>query len=42
MYEVDDDGDVFLSGQATNGAWSKSVAAQLKFTLTPAPFTIAV
>jgi adenine-specific DNA-methyltransferase len=35
MYEVDDDGDVFLSGQATNGAWSKSVAAQLKFTLTP-------
>lgn len=35
MYEVDDDGDVFLSSEATNGAWSKSVAAQLKFTLTP-------
>lgn len=36
MYEVDeDDGDVYLSPQATNGAWSRSVAAQLKFTLTP-------
>lgn len=35
MYEVDEDGDVFLSSEATNGAWSKSVAAQLKFTLTP-------
>lgn len=35
MYEVDEDGDVFLSEQATNGAWSKAVAAQLKFTLTP-------
>jgi DNA modification methylase len=35
MYEVDVDGDVFLSTGATSGAWSKSVAAQLKFTLTP-------
>lgn len=35
MYEVDEDGDVFLSPAATNGAWSKSVAAQLKFALTP-------
>ncbi|WP_217376338.1 site-specific DNA-methyltransferase [Paenarthrobacter ureafaciens] len=35
MYEVDEDGDVFLSEAATNGAWSKSVAAQLRFTLTP-------
>lgn len=34
MYEVDGDGDVFLSRQATNGAWSRSVAAQLKFALT--------
>jgi adenine-specific DNA-methyltransferase len=35
MYEVDDDGEVFLSAAATNGAWSKAVAGQLKFTLTP-------
>ncbi len=36
MYEVDDDeGDVYLSEAAVNGAWSKSVAAQLRFTLTP-------
>lgn len=35
MYEVDDDGDVFLSEHAVNGAWSQAVAAQLKFTLTP-------
>ncbi|WP_143813961.1 site-specific DNA-methyltransferase [Luteococcus japonicus] len=36
MYEVDDeDGEVYLSDQATNGAWSKAVAGQLKFTLTP-------
>lgn len=36
MYEVDeDDGDVYLSPAATNGAWSQSVAAQLRFTLTP-------
>lgn len=34
MYEVDA-GDVFLSSEATNGVWSKAVAAQLKFTLTP-------
>lgn len=35
MYEVDDDGDVFLAPAATNGTWSRSVAAQLRFTLTP-------
>ena len=35
MYEVDDDGEVYLSADATNGAWSKAVAGQLKFTLTP-------
>lgn len=36
MYEVDDtDGEVYLSQAATNGAWSKAVAGQLKFTLTP-------
>lgn len=36
MYEVDDlSGEVFLSEEAVNGAWSKSVAAQLKFALTP-------
>lgn len=35
MYEVDEDGDVFLSPEATNGVWSQAVAAQLKFTLTP-------
>lgn len=36
MYEVDDvDGVVYLSAEATNGAWSKAVAGQLKFTLTP-------
>ncbi|NCD19932.1 MAG: site-specific DNA-methyltransferase [Actinobacteria bacterium] len=36
MYDVDDeDGVVYLSEHATNGAWSKAVAGQLKFTLTP-------
>lgn len=36
MYEVDDeDGQVFLSSEATNGAWSKAIAGQLKFTITP-------
>lgn len=35
MYEVDDDGEVYLSAAATNGDWSKAVAGQLKFTLTP-------
>ena len=35
MYDVDEDGDVFLSPEATNGMWSKSVAAQLGFVLTP-------
>lgn len=35
MYEVDEDGDVFLAERATNGEWSKAVAAQLRFTLTP-------
>lgn len=36
MYEVDDgDGTVYLAAEATNGAWSKAVAGQLKFTLTP-------
>ena len=36
MYDVDEEtGDVFLSKAAVNGNWSKSVAAQLKFTLTP-------
>lgn len=36
MYEVDDeDGEVYLSREATNGAWSKAMAGQLKFTLTP-------
>lgn len=36
MYEVDDDdASVYLSPEATNGAWSKAVAGQLKFTLTP-------
>lgn len=36
MYEVDDeDGAVYLAAEATNGAWSKAVAGQLKFTLTP-------
>lgn len=35
MYEVDGDGDVFLSEAAVNGLWAKSVAAQLRFTLTP-------
>lgn len=35
MYEVDIDGEVYLSADATNGAWSKAVAGQLKFTLTP-------
>ena len=41
MYEVDEeDGDVFLSAEATNGAWSQSVAAQLKFALTPSTFAV--
>lgn len=36
MYDVDDEtGDVFLSQHATNGAWSKAIAGQLRFTLTP-------
>ncbi|KGN41032.1 site-specific DNA-methyltransferase [Knoellia aerolata] len=36
MYEVDEDtGDLLLSEAAVNGIWSKAVAAQLKFTLTP-------
>jgi adenine-specific DNA-methyltransferase len=35
MYEVDDGGETYLSADATNGAWSKAVAGQLKFTLTP-------
>jgi len=36
MYEVDDeDGEVYLSPAATNGDWSKAVAGQLKFNLTP-------
>lgn len=36
MYEVDDDnGTVYLSPEATNGAWSKAIAGQLKFALTP-------
>ena len=36
MYDVDEEtGDVFLSEVAVNGNWSKSVAAQLRFSLTP-------
>ncbi|MEV5161877.1 site-specific DNA-methyltransferase [Streptomyces sp. NPDC053728] len=35
MYEVDEDGDILLADVAVNGEWSKSVAAQLKFSLTP-------
>lgn len=36
MYEVDDsDGTVYLSPKATNGTWSKAVAGQKGFTLTP-------
>lgn len=36
MYDVDDeDGSVYLSEAATNGAWSKAVAGQLGYTLTP-------
>lgn len=36
MYEVDDeDGEVYLSAEATNGAWSKAVAGQLKFHMAP-------
>ena len=36
MYEVDEEhGDVYLSPEAVNGNWAKSVAAQLRFTLTP-------
>ncbi|MGC4764574.1 site-specific DNA-methyltransferase [Micromonospora sp. DT46] len=36
MYEVDDeDGEVYLSEAATNGAWSKAVAGQLRFKLAP-------
>jgi adenine-specific DNA-methyltransferase len=35
MYEVDDDtGEVYLSPAATNGAWSKAVAGQMRFELT--------
>ena len=34
MYEVDD-GVVYLSANATNGAWSRAVAGQLKFLVTP-------
>ncbi|MBP2369717.1 site-specific DNA-methyltransferase [Pseudonocardia parietis] len=36
MYEFDaEEDEVFLAETATNGVWSKSVAAQLKFALTP-------
>lgn len=36
MYDVDDEHDsVYLSDAATNGAWSKAVAGQLGYTLTP-------
>lgn len=36
MYEVDDtDGVTYLSPKATNGSWSKAVAGQMGFTLTP-------
>lgn len=36
MYDVDDeDGTVYLSDAATNGAWSRAVAGQLGYTLTP-------
>jgi adenine-specific DNA-methyltransferase len=36
MYDIDDEtGDVYLSEHAVNGIWSQSVAAQLRFTLTP-------
>jgi adenine-specific DNA-methyltransferase len=36
MYDVDDENDsVYLSDTATNGAWSKAVAGQLGYTLTP-------
>lgn len=36
MYEIDDEtGEVYLSQAATNGAWSKAVAGQLGYTLTP-------
>lgn len=36
MYDVDDDlGLVYLSEVATNGAWSKAVAGQMGYTLTP-------
>lgn len=36
MYDVDDkDGEVFLSTAATNGAWSKAMAGQLGFRMTP-------
>ncbi|MBW3068413.1 site-specific DNA-methyltransferase [Actinomyces sp. 594] len=36
MYEVDDsDGEVFLSPAAVNGTWSRAIAGQLGFTLTP-------
>jgi adenine-specific DNA-methyltransferase len=35
MYEVDDDdGEVYLSLAATNGAWSRAVAGHLRFALT--------
>lgn len=36
MYVIDDeDGTIYLSTAATNGSWSKAVAGQLKFKLTP-------
>lgn len=35
MYEVDEDGELYLSSESTNGAWSQAVAGQLRFTLTP-------
>jgi adenine-specific DNA-methyltransferase len=36
MYDVDDDtGDVYLSPAAANGAWSRAVAGQMRFPLTP-------
>lgn len=37
MYEIDDEGDgtVYLSPAAVNGAFSKAVAGQLRFSLTP-------
>ncbi|MEV8367965.1 site-specific DNA-methyltransferase [Microbacterium sp. NPDC064584] len=36
MYDIDEQsGEVFLAESAVNGNWSKAVAAQLRFTLTP-------